>query len=308
MQVINDLTSLNTPLAATIGNFDGVHLGHQALLETLIGQAKQRGLQSAVVSFEPSPQEHFLGANAPARLTRLEEKVALLGDTGVDYFIVLPFDAELANLPAEQFVQDILQQCLHINYLLIGDDFHFGKNRLGNYALLQSMASEAFAVENLPTERLYGERISSSRIRLALEEGDLVTAERLLGRPYSMLGSVAHGEQRGRTIGFPTANIHLERHRSPVLGVYAVKVFGIGSQVVYGVANVGNRPTVDGTRSLLEVHLFDFDADIYGAALKVVFCHKVRDEQRFASFEVLKEQIQRDMGVAKKYFQINEPT
>lgn len=301
MQVIHDLTQLTLPLAATIGNFDGVHLGHQALLAKLISEAKQRGLASAVISFEPSPQEHFLGANAPARLTRLDEKVAVLENTGIDYFIVLPFNTELANLSAEDFVREVMQQALQIVYLLIGDDFHFGKNRLGNYALLQSMASAQFVVENLPTERLHDERISSSRIRLALEEGDLASAERLLGRPYSMLGVVAQGEQRGRTIGFPTANIHLERHRSPVLGVYAVKVYGIGAEPVNGVANVGNRPTVDGTRSLLEVHLFDFDADIYGTALQVEFCQKVRDEQRFESFEMLREQIGQDVIAARAF-------
>lgn len=305
MKLIHDLKQLNTPIAATIGNFDGVHVGHQRLVELLCAQAKEHNLPSAVITFEPSPQEYFLKANAPARLTRLREKLALLDNTDVDYVIVLPFNHSLADMSAEAFVTDMLQQQLQVKYLLIGDDFKFGRNRMGNFALLQSMADgERFTVANMNTQCSNDERISSSRIRLALEAGDLASAERLLGRAYSMLGKVAHGQQRGRTIGFPTANLFLERHRSPVLGVYAVKVYGIDGKILKGVANVGNRPTVDGTRSLLEVHLFDFKQDIYGMPLHVEFCHKIRDEKRFDSFDLLKAQIQKDSISAQKFFQL----
>lgn len=305
MKLIRDLNQLNTPIVATIGNFDGVHVGHQALIETLCQDAKARHLPSAVITFEPSPQEYFLKANAPARLTRLREKLALLSKTDIDFMIVLPFNTALADMGAQTFITDILQQQLQVKYLLIGDDFQFGKNRLGNFALLQSMANgDAFSVANMQSHCLHGERISSSRIRQALESGDLATTERLLGRPYTMLGKVAHGQKRGRTMGFPTANLFLKRHRSPVLGVYAVKVYGLGDKSIYGVANVGNRPTFDGTRSLLEIHLFDFEQDIYGMPLQVEFCHKIRDEQRYESFELLKAQIQKDSISAQKFFQL----
>lgn len=303
MQVVDDLSKIHIPLAATIGNFDGVHLGHQALIQRLVAAAKQRDLPSGLITFEPTPQEFFQGSNAPARLTRLEEKNAMFDCTDLDYVVVLPFDGTLADLSAERFVTDILLQQMQVEFLLIGDDFKFGKNRLGNFALLQSMAKQYdFSVDNMPSELLHGERISSSRIRAALQEGDLATAERLLGRPYSMLGTVVQGDQRGRSIGFPTANILLQRYRSPLLGVFAVRVYGIDKQPVNGVANVGSRPTVDGTRSLLEVHLFEFDHDIYGQALQIEFCHKIRDEQRFDSFELLKQQIQQDCQSAVKFF------
>jgi riboflavin kinase/FMN adenylyltransferase len=305
MNVITDLQHLQEPIAATIGNFDGVHIGHQALISLLSEAAVAENLPSAVITFEPSPQEYFLGSNAPARLTRLQEKLALLENTDIDYVIVLPFDQQLADMSADDFVKKLLVQQLQVRYLLIGDDFHFGKNRLGNLALLQSLSDElGFKVKPMPTERLHDERVSSTRIRFALEAGDLATAEPLLGRPYSMLGRVAHGDKRGRTIGFPTANVFLQRHRSPVLGVYAVKVYGLANDPIYGVANVGNRPTVDGTRSLLEIHLFDFNTDIYDQEIQVEFCHKIRDEKRYDSFELLEQQIDRDVMAAKKYFAI----
>lgn len=306
MRIINGLKEkklINAPVAATIGNFDGVHLGHQAILENLQLVAKKMQLPSMLITFEPSPQEFFLKDNAPPRLTRLHEKLRLLETMCLDYVVILPFNKALSMRSAEYFAKQILQDDLQIQYLLVGDDFHFGKNRLGNFALLQSLAdNEKFMVASMPTIRLHGERISSSRIRSALESGDLETAERLLGRPYSMLGTVVEGQKRGRTIGFPTANIFLERHRSPVLGVYAVKVYGLKKTIIQGVANIGNRPTVDGTRSLLEVHLFDFNRDIYGEGIQVEFCHKIRNEKRFANFSLLEQQISQDVIVAKKFF------
>ena len=311
MQIINgrhNAQKINGAVAATIGNFDGVHLGHQALLEHLKTVAAQSQKPSMLITFEPSPQEFFLGDNAPGRLTRLREKLQLLQTAALDYVVVLPFNYSLAEQPAEQFVRHTLQRELQVDYLLVGDDFHFGKNRLGNFALLESMTdTQSFVVEKAKTKTLHGERISSSRIRAALASGDLVTAECLLGRPYHMLGRVAHGEQRGRTIGFPTANIFLQRHRSSILGVYAVRVYGLATDAFYGVANVGNRPTVGGTRSLLEIHLFDFYEDIYGKYIKVEFCHKIRDEKRFASLTLLKKQITIDIQQTREFFALKKP-
>ena len=304
MKLIRHIQSHPTPVAATIGNFDGIHLGHQKLIGDLCKKAEELGLPSMLITFEPTPQEYFLKDNAPARITRMREKLALLKNTAIDYVVILRFDKTMADMSAEDFINLVLRRDLNVHYLLVGDDFHFGKNRLGDFALLESFAnSDNFVVENMQTQRLHDERISSSRIRIALQEGDLATVERLLGRPYSMLGRVTHGNKRGRTIDFPTANIFLKRHRSPVLGVYAVKVYGVGTEVLYGVANVGNRPTVDGTRSLLEVYLFDFNKDIYGVALQVEFCHKIRDEKRYDSFELLKQQIKQDVKAARYYFQ-----
>ncbi len=308
MRIINgrhNAQKINGPVAATIGNFDGVHLGHQALLGHLKTVAAQSQKPAMLITFEPSPQEFFLGDNAPGRLTRLREKLRLLQE--LDYVVMLPFNHSLAQQSAEQFVRYTLQQELQVDYLLVGDDFHFGKNRLGNFALLKSMADkQRFVVEKTKMMTVHGERISSSRIRTALQNGDLVTAQRLLGRPYCMLGRIVQGQQRGRTIGFPTANVFLQRHRSPILGVYAVKVHGLAKDAFYGVANVGNRPTVGGTRSLLEIHLFDFYEDIYGKYIKVEFCHKIRDEKRFASFAVLKKQITIDAQQARVFFALEQ--
>ena len=306
MRIINGLNETKqicSPVAATIGNFDGVHLGHQAILEQLQLVAKRIRLPSMLITFEPSPQEFFLQDNAPPRLTCLHEKLKLLETAGLDYVVILSFDKTLSMCSAENFAKQILRKDLQINYLLVGDDFHFGKNRLGDFTLLKSMSKhQNFSVDNMATIRLHEERISSSRIRSALECGDLETAQRLLGRPYSMLGTVVAGQKRGRTIGFPTANIFLERHRSSVLGVYAVKVYGLEENAINGVANVGNRPTVDGTRSVLEVHLFDFDRDIYGEEIQVEFCYKIRNEKRYANFSLLAKQIEKDTIIAREFF------
>ena len=306
MKIINGLNETKricSSVAATIGNFDGIHLGHQAILERLQLVAKKIRLPSMLITFEPSPQEFFLQNNAPPRLTRLHEKLKFLETADLDYVVILPFDKSLSMWSAENFTKQILQKDLQINYLLVGDDFHFGRNRLGDFVLLKSISkNENFIVDNMTTIRLHDERISSSRIRSALESGDLEMAERLLGRSYSMLGTVAEGQKRGRTIGFPTANIFLERHRSPILGVYAVKVYGLEENTINGVANVGNRPTVDGACSLLEVHLFDFDRDIYGEEIQVEFCYKIRNEKRYANFSLLAQQIEKDVITAREFF------
>ncbi len=288
---------------ATIGNFDGVHLGHQAVLGQVAEKARELCAESAVITFEPQPQEYFAPDSAPARLTRFREKVLTLGRFAVDRLVCLPFNRRLAALSAEAFIQRVLVDGLRVRYLVVGDDFRFGHGREGDFSQLAAAgAAFGFEVANMHTFRVDGERVSSTRVRRALAAGDLAAAERLLGRPYRMSGRVAHGDARGRSIGFPTANLHLHRRAVPVQGVFAVEVFGIGGEPWPALANVGNRPTVDGARTLLEVHLLDFSGDLYGRQLHVDFLRKLRSERRFESFEALREQIGRDEGAAREFF------
>ncbi len=289
---------------ATIGNFDGVHLGHQAVLGQLAEKGAELCLPTAVITFEPLSREYFAPQTAPPRLTRFREKLKALSRFSVDRVLALSFREHLAQLPAEEFIRRVLVDGLGVRYLVVGDDFRFGAGREGDFALLQAAGRRhGFEVVNMHTFRLGGERVSSTRIREALAHGDLDGAEQLLGRPYRMCGRVAHGDKRGRTIGFPTANIRMHRMIAPVDGVFAVEMFGITGEPVPGVANVGKRPTVDGTRSLLEVHLFDFDGDIYGRHVQVDFLKRIRPEKRFESFEALKVQIEKDAADARAYFE-----
>jgi len=288
---------------ATIGNFDGVHLGHQTVLGQLSDKAAELGVASVVISFEPYPMEFFAPDKAPARLTRLREKVRALTRYSVDRMLSLRFDKTFSQQPAREFINKVLIEGLDVRYLVVGDDFRFGHNREGDFALLEEVGRErGFEVVHLHTFSVDNERVSSTRIREALARGDMLSAEKLLGRPYRMCGRVAHGDKRGRTIGFPTANIHLHRQNTPVKGVFAIEMFGIKGEPVAGVANVGTRPTVDGTRSLLEVHLFDFNEEIYGEYIHVEFVHKLRDEVRFDSFEELRKQIDMDVEQARELF------
>lgn len=290
---------------ATIGNFDGVHLGHQAVLGQLAEKAAELHLPTTVIIFEPHPQEFFQPRAVPPRLTRFREKIKALCRFSVDRVLCLRFDERLASMPAEDFIRTILIEGLDVRYLVVGDDFRFGRGRQGSFAMLQAAGREyGFQVANMHTFTIDGERVSSTRIREALARGDLNATEKLLGRLYRMCGRVAHGDKRGRSIGFPTANIHLHRRATPVQGVFAVEVFGLDMEPVPGVANVGTRPTVDGTRSLLEIHLLDFDRDIYGCHVHVGFLCKLRDERRFAAFEELKEQIRRDAEKAREFFRM----
>ena len=300
---LHNLARMEAGCAATIGNFDGVHLGHQAVLGQLAERAAGLGLSTLVVTFEPQPQEYFAPDTAPPRLTRLREKLAALRRYSVDQVLCLRFNPALAALTAEEFVQRILVDGVNVKYLVVGDDFRFGRGREGDFTYLQQAGERhGFQVAHMHTFEIDGGRVSSTRIRQALAAGEMQQAERLLGRPYRMLGRVAHGDKRGRTIGFPTANVFLHRHRTPVQGVYAVEVFGLDPEPVQGVANVGSRPTVDGTRSLLEINLFDFDQQIYGRYVGVDFLHKLRPEYKFDSFEALKQQIGRDVTEAKDFF------
>ena len=306
MQLIRGLHNIRPEhrgCAATIGSFDGVHLGHQAVLGQLAERAQEMHLPATLITFEPHPREYFQPGSAPPRLTRFREKMEALRRCGIDRVVCLRFDAYLAGLPAEEFIRIILIDGVAVKYLVVGDDFHFGRGRSGNFATLQRLGmAHGFTVVNMHTFNVADSRVSSTRIREALQRGDLETAETLLGRSYRMSGRVAHGDKRGRTIGFPTANIHLHRAVAPVDGVFAVEVFGIPGEPVNGVANVGVRPTVGGTRSLLEVHLFDFDCDIYGAHVQVGFLKKLRPERRFESFAQLQQQIMRDAEQARAYF------
>jgi riboflavin kinase/FMN adenylyltransferase len=307
VQVIRSFINLKPEhrgCVATIGNFDGVHLGHQSVLAALREEARSRRLPSTLILFEPQPMEFFQPQAAPPRLTRLREKLEVIRHQQIDRVLVLPFNRQLADMPAEDFVQRLLVAGLAVQHLYVGDDFHFGHRRQGNFAMLEQQGRDhGFSVSSLQTVALADQRISSSRIRAALQAGDLGTAEACLGRTYSVCGKVGHGHKRGRTIGFPTANIQLLRRRSPVHGVYAVRLWGIGEGSRNGVANVGNRPTLQGQQQpLLEIHLFDFDQDIYGVQVRVEFLSHLRDERKFDSFEFLRQQILKDCQQAREFF------
>ncbi|XQW86000.1 bifunctional riboflavin kinase/FAD synthetase [Thalassotalea piscium] len=283
----------------TIGNFDGVHLGHARVIHALLAKAKERGVPSAVMVFEPQPQELFSPETAPARLTRLRDKYILLKRLGVDYLICVNFNRKFANLLATEFVEELLIKKLNIKHLIIGDDFHFGKNRSGDYSMLLAEGQRYnFSVSDTASYKLKNCRISSTAIRKALVKGDLAEAERMLGRPYAIIGRVFHGDKRGRELGFPTANVLLKRRVSPVSGVYVVKV-NTTAGTFFGVANIGQRPTVNGVRQQLEVHLFDFDRTIYGETIEVELLHKLRNEIKFASLTALTEQITIDCDNAR---------
>ena len=299
---LHNLRAADRGCVATIGNFDGVHLGHRAVFQRLLARGRQLGLPATVITFEPQPMEFFAADAAPARLTRLREKIAASAADDIERIMLLEFGHRLAAMDAETFIRRLLIDGLGARFLLVGDDFRFGHNRQGDFALLQAAGREhGFTVEDLHTIKLGDERVSSTRIREALARGDLEQARHLLGRPYRICGRVAHGDERGRSIGFPTANINLHRRRSPLRGVFAVEVHGLDQGPLPGVANIGKRPTVQGTEERLEVHLFDFDRTIYGAHLAVEFRLRLRDEQRFESFQALKTQIGRDAAAAREF-------
>ncbi|MBL1376857.1 bifunctional riboflavin kinase/FAD synthetase [Zobellella iuensis] len=285
----------------TIGNFDGVHLGHQAVLHRLTEQAQRLGVPSCVMVFEPQPQELFAGAEAPPRLTRLREKYLQLARLGIDRLLCVRFNVAFAAQSPDDFIRGLLVDRLGVRFLVVGDDFRFGRNRGGDFGLL-TRAGRAFDFEVVSTQswRMNSQRVSSTLIREALAAGRLDNANQMLGRPFSLHGRVAHGAKLGRTIGFPTANVALKRQVIPVSGVYVVELL-LGGRRYPGVANIGHKPTVSGTRALLEVHLFDFAGDIYGRQVEVELRHKLRNEQKFASFALLKEQIQRDAAAARQW-------
>lgn len=305
MQVIRGIPArAEQSSVLTIGNFDGVHLGHEALLALLREKARSLGLPAVVLTFEPHPREFFAPAEAPARLASLREKLLLLEAAGVDRVHVCRFDRHFASLTAEDFIDRLLVAGLGVRHLFVGDDFRFGKARRGDFALLQGASSaHSFGVEAMPTLDVAGERVSSSAVRAALAAGDMDHAARLLGRPYSIAGRVMHGDKIGRSLGFPTANIQLKHRRPALSGIYAVSVQGAGPTLRMGAASVGVRPTVtDAGRATLEVHLLDFEGDLYTAHLRVHFLHKLRDEAKYDSLDALTAQIARDVTATRDWF------
>jgi len=281
--------------ALTIGNFDGVHRGHRALVDRVIARAREAKLTSCVLTFEPHPREFFAGEAAPARITRLRDKLDLLGQAGIERVHVARFDARFAALPAGRFIEDVLVRGLGTRWLLVGQDFRFGVRRTGDFATLQD---HGFTVEAMPDVEFDGRRVSSSAVRAALKAGDLRGAERLLGHPYTISGRVAHGAKLGRGLGFPTANIVLRRP-PPIAGIFVVEVDGYG----HGVASVGRRPTINPVPiPLLEVHLFDRDEDLYGEHLRVRFLQKLRDEEKYDGLPALQAAIARDARQAREFF------
>ncbi|RLA46794.1 MAG: bifunctional riboflavin kinase/FMN adenylyltransferase [Gammaproteobacteria bacterium] len=288
----------------TIGSFDGLHLGHRAIIEQVKERAGYYGLPSVVMMFEPQPREFFSGEQAPARLMRMREKVDALGKAEIDRVFCVGFNRQLSELSAQEFVDNLLVQGLDIKCLVIGDDFHFGCDRKGDFVMLAEQGQRyGFEVVETYTVSIDGQRVSSTRIRHALEVGDFLEAERLLGQPFCITGRVVYGQQLGGQLGIPTANVNLHRYRAPLRGVFAVEVLLADGQRVQGVANVGVRPTVgDLIKPVLEVHMLDWSGDIYGQRIAVEFKRKLREEQKFTSLDDLVESIQKDIGVAREYF------
>lgn len=304
MQILRGLISPNIqPVAVTIGNFDGVHRGHQALLEALKEIAKARDLQTAVVIFEPHPREFFTPLQAPTRLTSLREKLELFREIGVGRVHVCRFNERFAQMTAADFI-NALNENLHAKFVLIGDDFRFGSGRVGDFALMEKIGQQqGFDVSAVHSVLHEGVRISSTAIRLALAEGNLRLAREYLGRPYSISGRIVHGDAVGRKLGFPTANIQLKHNLPPLKGIFVVQVHSDGFGVLQGVASLGVRPTVkQDAKPVLEVHLFEFDQQIYGKHLRVEFLEKLRDEEKYPNLEMLTRQIALDVENAKKWF------
>lgn len=307
MELIRGLHNLrprHRGCVATIGAFDGVHLGHQSVIAALLDKAAELKLPSVVIVFEPLPREYFSPHKAPARLMSFREKFKALEALGVDRILRIRFTERLQTMSAQEFIEDIFVTGLDSKYVVLGDDFRFGNDREGDLELMQQQG-QRFGFEAVPTTTytFSDERVSSTRIRKALEEAEFSQAEKLLGRPYTISGKVVYGRQLGRTLGSPTANLELHRLRAPLAGVYAVTVCGAGLEDAPGVANIGVRPTVDDSiKANLEVHLLDFEGNLYGRTIEVTFCTKLRDEMKFASVEELQKNIQKDIGRARAWF------
>jgi len=302
MQLIRGLHNLKNQSGCvlTIGNFDGVHIGHQEIIKRLVEKSHELEMSSLVVSFSVTPESFF--GRPKARLSSFRDKHSFLKSMGVDKHLLIRFNAAFSQTSAATFVENILVEKLKVRHCFIGDDFRFGKDRLGNYEMLEKFSkSNNFIVENVGRVNLEGQRVSSSAVRLCLSSGNFLKAEMLLGRPFAISGRVSHGDKRGRTIGFPTINIGISRRLSPVLGVFNVLVV-TNKKTYYGVCNVGKRPTVGGEKTLLEVFIFDFNREIYGERVTIVFKQKSREEMKFDSFEELKQQIAKDVEIGKHYF------
>jgi riboflavin kinase/FMN adenylyltransferase len=303
---IHNLRPVLGPHALTIGNFDGVHAGHQAMLAQLREAADRLGVPALVMCFEPQPQEFFAGEQAPARLMTWRDKVETLAEAGADRVLLVRFDERFRAYTASGFIDDLLVAKLQTKYLLVGDDFRFGCDRSGDYSQLQRAGAEqGFAVDKLGTFEVDGKRVSSTRLRAAVVDADFALAHALTGRDFFVAGHVVHGDKIGRTLGLPTANILMNRQVLPLRGVFSVWVDGIGETPWPAVANVGTRPTVQGIQARCEVHLLNYHGDLYGRRLRVRFAHKLRDEQRFTSLEALKTAIEADVAAGQDYFSAN---
>jgi riboflavin kinase/FMN adenylyltransferase len=305
MKILRGLYSPDTqPVALTIGNFDGVHLGHQALLNELRAAAQTRGLQTAVVIFEPHPREFFTPQQAPARLTSLREKLEFFAVLGIDRVHVCRFNERFAQMSAANFI-NALHEKLSARFVLIGDDFRFGSGRGGDFALIEKIGAQlGFAVRSVHSVTHDGVRVSSTAIRAALVAGQLRTAQRYLGRHYSISGRVVHGDGMGRKLGFPTANIQLKHNLPPLSGIFVVQAHAEGMGVLQGVSSLGVRPTLKrDAKPVLEVHLFEFAQQIYGKHLRVEFLHKLRDEEKYPDVATLTRHIALDVENARKWFE-----
>ena len=306
MKLLRGMQSLRRPqpgCVATIGNFDGVHLGHASVIGNVVEQARQNELRACVITFEPLPQEFLRAGQAPPRLMRLRDKLLRIRTLGADQLLVLNFNAALARLEPESFVEQVLLSGLNVKQLVIGDDFRFGKARRGDMTLLNELAAKHdFLVFPAQTFCDAAVRVSSTRIRELLAAADFAGAAGLLGESYAVTGRVGYGQRLARTLGFATANVDLGRVRPPMRGVFAVHASLEDETQLRGVANLGTRPTVNGVRLVLEIHCFDFSRDIYGQRLTVTFAHKLRDEQKFASLEELQRQVHVDQESARAFF------
>ena len=292
------------PCALTIGNFDGVHRGHQAMLTRLKAAALERGLPAAVMTFEPHPREVFTPELAPARLTSLREKIELFKQQGIERLVLVRFSKRFAQLSPQTFIQQVLLTGIKARWILIGDDFKFGAKRAGDLALLREAGTQfGFEVESLSSVRIDNERVSSTAVRAALAQGNMQQATRFLGRPYSISGRVVHGDKLGHELGYPTANVQMKHNKPPLAGIFAVELAGLDGSRLPGVASLGVRPTVKTNgAATLEVHVFDFHERIYGAHVRVDFLHKLRDEEKFPDLPSLIAPIARDVVEAKEYF------
>lgn len=296
------LTHVLKGSVVTLGNFDGMHLGHQALLRQLIGVGRKLQLPTVLITFEPQPKE-FFQQQPVSRLMRFREKCLAAENYGIDFVLCLRFNQTLADLSAEDFVKNILVDQLGMAAIVVGDDFRFGAKRAGDFALLKELGEQYnFQVVGVHTVDVEGKRVSSTRVREALRAGNMNVAEKLLGHSYYLFGKVLHGDKVGRDLGFPTANINLHRKLVPIAGIFVIRAHIFGDGIYNGVANVGTRPVFNGTRVLLEVYLFNFNADIYGHNMQVEFLHKLRDEERYDSVEKLIKQIHQDVIDAERYF------
>ena len=301
---ISRLSPYHEGCVATIGNFDGLHLGHQRVFSHLKDKAIEYGLPATVISFDPLPHEFFSSDTSP-RIYPQRDKMRLLKMLGIDDFIRLKFNKEFASIEAEDFVRNILLKQLKVRYLAVGDDFRFGKMRKGDFQLLQTLGKENnMEVQDTLTCKTDGERISSSRIRIALQAGDLAETNRLLGYPYSLSGRVRHGDKLGRTIGFPTLNLKLPENIALRSGIYAVKIQGLDDTIHYGAASVGKRPTVNGVDMRLETYVFDFDQDVYGKYICIEPVQFIRPEEKFESLEIMQDVIHQDCEKIKTLFKI----